>query len=213
MSEIGGTNFNVGQTNFKGVQKSQLEPAVNNDTDGEATPQVTDFSNNKAEALGRSMLLKGADNINNDLKFKKEKIIKSVSKMKKDYRHLFYIDNKYMTENTYLKKMFDIKGNLWYYFKVNSISTTLFKESELTPDSDGLYAAITIDEDVDEIYGQDNKGVYEGLEFSTKIPDSIPANKHYLKLLNFDGTSFTSISNNWGFAAHAIGGIDGKYDK
>ena len=107
-----------------------------------------------------------------------------------------------------------IEFNLYgYYFKVNSISTTLFKESELTPDSDGLYAAITIDEDVDEIYGQDNKGVYEGLEFSTKIPDSIPANKHYLKLLNFDGTSFTSISNNWGFAAHAIGGIDGKYDK
>ena len=68
MSEIGGTNFNVGQTNFKGVQKSQLEPAVNNDTDGEATPQVTDFSNNKAEALGRSMLFKGVDDINHDLK-------------------------------------------------------------------------------------------------------------------------------------------------
>ena len=48
----------------------------------------------------------------NDLNFRKEKIIKSVSKMKKDYRHLFYIDNKYMTESTFLKKMFDIKGNL-----------------------------------------------------------------------------------------------------
>ena len=48
----------------------------------------------------------------NEFKFKKEKIINNVSKMKKDYRHLFYIDNKYMTENTFLKKMFDIKGNL-----------------------------------------------------------------------------------------------------
>ena len=48
----------------------------------------------------------------NDLKFKKEKVIKSVNNMKKDYRHLFYIDNKYMTENTYLKKMFDIKGKV-----------------------------------------------------------------------------------------------------
>lgn len=48
----------------------------------------------------------------NDLKFKKEKIIKNVDKMKKDYRHLFYIDNKYMTESTFLKKMFDFKGNM-----------------------------------------------------------------------------------------------------
>ena len=45
--------------------------------------------------------------------------------MRKDYKHLFYIDNKYMTENTFLKKMFDIKGNLWYYFKrVGPHSTT-----------------------------------------------------------------------------------------
>jgi len=48
----------------------------------------------------------------NDFKFKKEKVIKNVDKMKKDYRHLFYIDNKYMTENTFLKKMFDINGIL-----------------------------------------------------------------------------------------------------
>ena len=46
------------------------------------------------------------------LKFKKEKVINNVDKMKKDYRHLFYIDNKYMTENTFLKKRFDIKDNL-----------------------------------------------------------------------------------------------------
>ena len=48
----------------------------------------------------------------NNFKFRKEKIINSVDKMKKDYRHLFYLDNKYMTENTFLKKMFDFKCNL-----------------------------------------------------------------------------------------------------
>lgn len=47
-----------------------------------------------------------------EFKFKKEKVINNVDKMKKDYRHLFYIDNKYMTENTFLKKMFDINSNL-----------------------------------------------------------------------------------------------------
>ena len=48
----------------------------------------------------------------NNINFKKEKVINDVSKMKKDYRHLFYIDNKYMTESTFLKKMFDINVNL-----------------------------------------------------------------------------------------------------
>lgn len=48
----------------------------------------------------------------NKLSFKKEKKIENIDKMKKDYRHLFYIDNKYMTESTFLKKMFDINGNL-----------------------------------------------------------------------------------------------------
>ena len=33
-------------------------------------------------------------------------------KMKKDYKHLFYVDGKYLTENYFLKKMFDIKSNL-----------------------------------------------------------------------------------------------------
>jgi len=61
----------------------------------------------------------------NEFKFKKEKVINNISKMKKDCRHLFYIDNKYMTENTFLKKMFDINSNLWYYFKrVGPHSTT-----------------------------------------------------------------------------------------
>ena len=48
----------------------------------------------------------------NEFKFKKKKTIKSVGKMKKDYKHLFYIDGKYLTENYFLKKMFDIRRNL-----------------------------------------------------------------------------------------------------
>ena len=47
-----------------------------------------------------------------DFKFKRKKTINKVDKMKKDYRHLFYIDGKYLTESYFLKKMFDIKGNL-----------------------------------------------------------------------------------------------------
>lgn len=45
----------------------------------------------------------------NDFKFKKKKTINNVDKMKKDYRHLFYIDGTYLTENYFLKKMFDIR--------------------------------------------------------------------------------------------------------
>ena len=48
----------------------------------------------------------------NEFKFKKKKTINDVYKMKKDYRHLFYIDGKYMTESYFLKKMFDITNNL-----------------------------------------------------------------------------------------------------
>ena len=48
----------------------------------------------------------------NEFKFKKKKTINNVDKMKKDYRHLFYIDGRYLTENYFLKKMFDIRGNL-----------------------------------------------------------------------------------------------------
>ena len=47
-----------------------------------------------------------------EFKFKKKKTINSVDKMKKDYRHLFYIDGKYLTESYFLKKMFDIRGIL-----------------------------------------------------------------------------------------------------
>lgn len=48
----------------------------------------------------------------NQFKFRKKKTISSVDKMKKDYRHLFYIDGKYLTERYFLKKMFDIKSNM-----------------------------------------------------------------------------------------------------
>ena len=44
--------------------------------------------------------------------FRHKKTINNVDKMKKDYRHLFYIDNKYITENYFLQKMFDIKSIL-----------------------------------------------------------------------------------------------------
>lgn len=44
----------------------------------------------------------------NDFNFKRRKTINSISKMKKDCRHLFYIDDKYLTEKIFLKKMFDI---------------------------------------------------------------------------------------------------------
>ncbi len=47
-----------------------------------------------------------------EFKFKREKTIDNVSKMKKDYRHLFHIDKSYVTEKYFLKKMFDIKHNL-----------------------------------------------------------------------------------------------------
>ncbi len=47
-----------------------------------------------------------------EFKFKHKKTIDNVNLMKKDYRHLFYIDNKYITESYFLSKMFDIKSNL-----------------------------------------------------------------------------------------------------
>lgn len=64
MSEVNGPKINVGQLNFGKVQKNAPEqPEVI-----DAKPQLTDFSDSKAEALGRSMLFKGVDDVNNDLK-------------------------------------------------------------------------------------------------------------------------------------------------
>ena len=65
MSEVNGPKINLNQVNYTGVQKQ------NNDVipeTAEAMPQLADFSDNKAEALGRSMLFKGSDGVNNDLK-------------------------------------------------------------------------------------------------------------------------------------------------
>ena len=45
-------------------------------------------------------------------KFKYRKVIKSVYRMKKDYKHIFFINNKCITEYTFLLKMFDIKGKV-----------------------------------------------------------------------------------------------------
>ncbi len=67
MSELNGTNFSVNKVNFYGVQKSAQEVPAS-ETAEENAPKLTDFSDPKAEALGRSMLFKGADNTNNDLK-------------------------------------------------------------------------------------------------------------------------------------------------
>lgn len=47
-----------------------------------------------------------------EYKFNKEKIIKSAGDMKKDYRHIFNINNKYLTEKYYLRNLFDTTRKL-----------------------------------------------------------------------------------------------------
>ena len=42
--------------------------------------------------------------------FKKNKIVKNIHSMKKDYKHLFYIDKTYKTEREILLKKFDKQG-------------------------------------------------------------------------------------------------------
>jgi len=66
MSEINGPKFNVNQVSFNSSQKLPLDTMQGVKEDEE--PKLKDFSDPKAEALGRSMLVKGADNTNNDLK-------------------------------------------------------------------------------------------------------------------------------------------------
>ena len=65
MSEVNGPKISVNHINYSGIQKQNNEPVpeVNDNT-----PKLTDFSDNKAEALGRSMLFKGVDDTNHDLK-------------------------------------------------------------------------------------------------------------------------------------------------
>lgn len=66
MSEVNGPKFSVNQINFSGIQKQA--PEVTSETVEENVPQLTDFSDTKAEAIGRSMLFRGVDDVNNDLK-------------------------------------------------------------------------------------------------------------------------------------------------
>ncbi len=66
MSEVNGPKFSVNQVNFSNVQKPQTE--VTPEPVETEAPKINDFSDPKAEALGRSMLFKGADDVNHDLK-------------------------------------------------------------------------------------------------------------------------------------------------
>ena len=69
MSEINGSNFSVNPMNLQGVQKGVNETSADVPVEAEeVAPKLTDFSDSRAEALGRSMLFKGVDGINNDLK-------------------------------------------------------------------------------------------------------------------------------------------------
>jgi len=65
MSEINGPKISVNQVNFNSTQKQIPETPQ---TVAEEEPKFKDFSDPKAEALGRSMLVKDPDNVNNDLK-------------------------------------------------------------------------------------------------------------------------------------------------
>lgn len=68
MSEINGTNFSVNQINYGNVSKiNNTQVDTENSTVNSDSVSAT-FSDSKAEALGRSMLFKGNDSVNNDLK-------------------------------------------------------------------------------------------------------------------------------------------------
>lgn len=67
--------------------------------------EVNKLKKDKKELFNKFLL----ERYLNEFKFRKKKTVNSVDKMKKDYRHLFYIDGKYLTERYFLKKMFDIK--------------------------------------------------------------------------------------------------------
>ena len=66
MSEINGPKFSVNQVNYNGIQKQT--PEITPEPKEVETPKINDFSDPKAEALGRSMLFKGADDVTHDLK-------------------------------------------------------------------------------------------------------------------------------------------------
>lgn len=66
MSEINGPKFSVNQVHFNNVPKQN--PEIQPEVVETQTPKLQDFSDPKAEALGRTMLFKGADDVNHDLK-------------------------------------------------------------------------------------------------------------------------------------------------
>jgi len=66
MGEVDGPKFGVNQVNYSNFQKSVNE--VPTEEAGQETKQISNFANDKAEALGRSMLFKGKDCADNDLK-------------------------------------------------------------------------------------------------------------------------------------------------
>ncbi len=67
MSEVNGPKFSVNQINYSGISKQPQE--VSNDaSEPTESPQLSDFSDPKAEVIGRSMLFKGADDTKHDLK-------------------------------------------------------------------------------------------------------------------------------------------------
>ena len=68
MSELNGPKFSVNQISYAGIQKPIQETTPEVPETNESTPQLKDFSDSRAEALGRSMLFKGVDDTNNDLK-------------------------------------------------------------------------------------------------------------------------------------------------
>ena len=67
MSEIDGPKISVNQVNFSGIKK-QVPEEIEQPSVNEPERQINDFSDGQAEAIGRSMLFKGADDINGDLK-------------------------------------------------------------------------------------------------------------------------------------------------
>ena len=82
MSEIDGPKISVNQVNLNSIMKQAPEPEQTASPD-EVKEQIKDFSNIKAETLGRSLLFKGSDNIKNDLKVAVEnpEIVENSDKM------------------------------------------------------------------------------------------------------------------------------------
>ena len=66
MSEVNGPNFNINKVNFNNLPKQNRE----NQTEEKESEsrQISDFGDPKAEALGRSMLVKSTDDTNHDLR-------------------------------------------------------------------------------------------------------------------------------------------------